>query len=155
MAAFERFLFYCVQTFSSLIGRRLHLLVRFLGGVLSSCSRSVRASTRLCEGRRSGSTPGENTFQLNYGAGARRQGDCLQSSFKWIGLRAPIGMDAGLFVRLCVDVTISICCKLVSPYPAFASIRIVSPYHWKIFIAVMTAFVSRFDAHPVRTGTCA
>lgn len=34
MTAFERFPGYRVQTCSSLLGRRLHLLVRFLGGVL-------------------------------------------------------------------------------------------------------------------------
>ena len=98
---------YRVRTFSSLIGRRPHLLVRFLGvgatehgpsewsvrrAVVSSIRlvsvmdarwsskpqdkvqfldelfstglRSVRDSTRLCEGRRPGSTPGEDTLQF-------------------------------------------------------------------------------------------
>lgn len=117
MTAFELCFCYRVRNSVALIGRRPHLLVRFPGGVLSSCSRSVRDSTRLCDGFSSttacgvnlahrsvtalaGSTPGENIFQLNYGAGAIRQGDCLQSSFRWVRLRAPIGTDAGLVVRL-------------------------------------------------------
>ena len=45
---------------------------------------------------------------FNSDAGARRQGDCLHSSFQWVRLRAPIGMDAGLVVRLCVDATTSV-----------------------------------------------
>ena len=46
MTAFE--LFFCcrVQTFSSHVGRRLHLLVRFLGGVIR-----FREKSSECEGQ--------------------------------------------------------------------------------------------------------
>ena len=56
------------------------------GNQIQQGPRSVRDSTRLCEGRRPGSTPGEDILRYYYGAGARWQGDCLQSSFKWVRL---------------------------------------------------------------------
>ncbi len=45
MTAFERFRYYRLQTLSSLLGRRLHLLVQFLGVVMKP-NRSLE-----CEGR--------------------------------------------------------------------------------------------------------
>ena len=45
MTVFERRFCYRVQAFSSLLGRRLHLLVRFLGGVMKH-NRSLE-----CEGQ--------------------------------------------------------------------------------------------------------
>src|SRR5574340_960717 len=43
-----------------------------------------RISTRPCEGRRPGSTPGKDTGEC--GAGARRHGNRLQSGFKRVQL---------------------------------------------------------------------
>lgn len=52
-----------VRSSAALIGRCPHLLVRFLGGVMNM-SLECGGCTRLCDGRRPGSTPGEDTLLI-------------------------------------------------------------------------------------------